>query len=120
MATFNESINSTTLDTSFGEYTFTLSTPYVLQVGDRIMIEYGGPQGIEIEVWNSDKFDGANTRRVRYTTAYSFSNTVDVTGRFIYELKPKYSSPKNYLFNLFIFDYFLKYFSLMQYYFVDN
>ena len=69
MATFNETINSTTLDTSFAEYTFTMTTPYVLQVGDRIMIEYGGPQGIEIEVWNSNKFDGANTRRVRYTTS---------------------------------------------------
>ena len=80
MATFNESINSTTLDTSFGEYTFTLATPYVLQVGDRIMIEYGGPPAIDLELWNSDKFDGANTRRVRYTTSYSFSNSVDVTG----------------------------------------
>ena len=80
VATFNEIINSTTLDISFAEYTFTMTTPYVLQVGDRIMVEYGGPLGIEMEVWNSDKFDGLNTRRVRYTTTYSFSNTVDVTG----------------------------------------
>ena len=80
MATFNETINSTTLDTSFAEYTFTLSTPYTIQVGDRIMIEYGGPQAVEIEVWTSDQFDGANTRRVRYSGVYSFSNTADVTG----------------------------------------
>ena len=68
VATFNETINSTTLDTSFAEYTFTLSTPYTIAVGDRIMIEYGGPQAVEIEVWTSDQFDGANTRRVRYST----------------------------------------------------
>ena len=80
MATFNETINSATLDTSFAEYTFTLTTPYIIQVGDRIMIEYGGPQAVEIEVWTSDQFDGANTRRVRYSGVYSFSNTVDVTG----------------------------------------
>jgi hypothetical protein len=68
------------LDTSFAERTFTLTTPYTIQVGDRIMVEYSGPSGVELELWNSDKFDGANTRRVRYTTAYSVSDTVDVTG----------------------------------------
>ena len=45
VATFNETINSTTLDTSFAEYTFTLTTPYTIAVGDRIMIEYAGPVG---------------------------------------------------------------------------
>ena len=44
------------------------------------MIEYGGPSGVEMEVWLSDKFDGANTRRVRFTNAYGTSNTADVTG----------------------------------------
>jgi len=80
VATFAQTINSATLSTSFAEVTFTMSTPYVLQVGDRVMVEYGGPSGIELEVWNSDKFDGANTRRVRYTTIYSVSNTAEVTG----------------------------------------
>ena len=72
-------LNPVTLDTSFAEYTFTLTTPYTIAVGDRIMIEYSGPSGVEMEVWLSDKFDGANTRRVRYTTTYAYSNTVDVT-----------------------------------------
>jgi Domain of unknown function (DUF1929) len=80
MATFNETINSATLDASFAEHTFTLTTPYTIQVGDRIMVEYGGPSGVEVEVWLSDKFDGANTRRVRYTTTYGTSNTADLTG----------------------------------------
>ena len=44
------------------------------------MIEYGGPSGVEMEVWLSDKFDGANTRRVRFTNAYGTSSIADVTG----------------------------------------
>ena len=43
VATFNETINPVTLDTSFAEYTFTMTTPYTIAVGDRIMIEYSGP-----------------------------------------------------------------------------
>ena len=43
VATFNETIDSTTLGTAFSEYTFTLVNPYTIQTGDRIMIEYGGP-----------------------------------------------------------------------------
>ena len=62
MATFNETINSSTLGTAFAEYTFTLSTPYTIQVGDKILIEYGGPQTVIIDIWNIDKFDGSNTR----------------------------------------------------------
>ena len=80
VATFNETINSTTLGTSFAEYTFTLTTPYTIAAGDRIMIEYAGPAGVDIEVWLTDQFNGANTRRVRYTTTYAFSDTADVTG----------------------------------------
>ncbi len=57
-----------------------MATAYTIAVGDRIMIEYGGPFGVDIELWLSDKFDGLNTRRVRYTTTYSVSNVVDVTG----------------------------------------
>ena len=57
-----------------------MTTPYTIAVGDRIMIEYSGPSGVELELWNSNQFDGANTRRVRYTTTYTFSDLVEVTG----------------------------------------
>jgi hypothetical protein len=80
VATFNESINSTTLGTSFAEYTFTLTTPYTIAVGDRIMIEYAGPVAVDMEVSLTDQFNGANTRRVRFTTTYGTANDVDVTG----------------------------------------
>ena len=33
-----------------------------------------------MEGWITDQFDGANTRRVRYTTTYATANDVDVTG----------------------------------------
>jgi hypothetical protein len=81
VATFNESIDSTALGTSFGEYTFTLNTAYIIQNGDRMMIEYNGPSSVNIEIWNVDKFDGANTRRIRYNgTSYAGSNTEEITG----------------------------------------
>lgn len=45
------------------------------------MIEYTGPAAINIEIWNVDKIDGSNTRRVRYDgTSYIGGNTEDVTG----------------------------------------
>ena len=50
------------------EYTFTLSTPYTIQLGDKILIEYGGPTSISIDIWNVDKVDGNNTRRMRFLT----------------------------------------------------
>jgi fibronectin type 3 domain-containing protein len=80
VATFNETIDSTTLGTAFAEYTFTLSTPYTIQFGDKILIEYGGPQTVSIDIWNIDKFDGSNTRRTRYLTGYVPTNTEDVAG----------------------------------------
>ena len=80
VVTFNETINSTTLGTSFTEYTFTLTTPYTIAVGDRIMIEYVGRVAVDMEIQNIDQFNGANTRRVRYTTTYGTANDVDVTG----------------------------------------
>ena len=81
VATFNETINSTTLGTAFAEYTFTLPNPYTIQSKDRIMVEYGGPAAVNIEIWNVDKFDGGNTRRIRYDgTSYIGSNTEEVTG----------------------------------------
>ena len=65
VATFNETIDSTTLGTAFSEYTFTLVNPYTIQTGDRIMIEYGGPAAVQLEIWTADMFDGGNTRRIR-------------------------------------------------------
>ena len=36
---------------------------------------------INIEIWNVDKFDGGNTRRIRYDgTAYAGNSTEEVTG----------------------------------------
>ena len=68
------------MTTSFAEYTFTLTTPYIIANGDRIMVEYNGPAAVDMELWSADKFDGTNTRRVRYTTWSSSNTTQDVTG----------------------------------------
>ena len=80
--TFNESIDSTSLTTTYAEYTFTLTNPYTIQSGDRIMIEYGGPAAIQIDIWeNGDKFDGNNTRRIRYViSGYTGSANEEVCG----------------------------------------
>jgi hypothetical protein len=80
VATFTEVISAATLSASFAEYTFTLTTPYIIANGDKIMIEYNGPAAVDMELWNVDKFDGSNTRRVRYTTSYSSNITQDVAG----------------------------------------
>jgi fibronectin type 3 domain-containing protein len=81
IATFNQTINSTALGTAFAEYTFTLTNPYTIQPGDRIMIEYGGPASVQLEQWNIDKIDGSNTRRIRYDGAiYVGGNAEDVAG----------------------------------------
>ena len=46
------------------------------------MVEYGGPASVIIDIWNIDKFDGSNTRRVRYSTTNpnAGSNAEDVAG----------------------------------------
>jgi fibronectin type 3 domain-containing protein len=80
-ATFNESIDSTTLGTAFSEYTFTLTTPYTIQKGDRIMVEYDGPSAVHVEIWNPEKIDGSNTRRIRFgDTGYAANVSEDVCG----------------------------------------
>jgi len=82
VATFSETINSASLGTSFAEYTFTLVNPYTIRSGDRIMIEYSGPAAVNIEIWNTDQIDGANTRRVRYdSSGYVGGNDQDICGR---------------------------------------
>ena len=80
VATFNEIIDSTTLGSAFSEYTFTLSTPYTIQLGDKILIEYGGPPSIAIDIWTVDKFDGPNTRRIRFLTSYVQNVAEEVAG----------------------------------------
>lgn len=79
-ATFNEIINSTTLGTAYSEYTFTLTNPHIIQSGDKILIEYGGPVAVQMEIWNVDKFNGSNTRRTRYLTSYVTNNSEEVVG----------------------------------------
>ena len=69
------------LTTSFTGVTFTLAAPYTLQNGDRILVEYGGATGIQIELYTTDQFDGALTRRTRYQSGvYSESSTTDIVG----------------------------------------
>ena len=85
VATFDQTIDSTTLPPVFAEYIFTLTNPYTIQSGDRIMIEYGGPASIQLEVWNVDKIDGSSTRRVRHNgTGYFYSATIDIAGTMSY------------------------------------
>lgn len=81
VATFNESFDASTLPTSFAERTFTLATPYVIQAGDRILIEFNGSGRVELSVWTTDQIDGPNTRRVRFDgTFYGTASSHDVVG----------------------------------------
>ena len=79
-ATFIESIESSLLSNTFELYAFTLTTPYAIKPGDRIMIEYNGPGAVEVEVWNEDKFDGTNTRPVTFDGTNYGSGPWEVTG----------------------------------------
>ena len=79
VASFNEVIDSTTLGASFAPVTFSLTTPYTLQDGDRILVEYGGNTGILIEIFTTDQFNGTLTRRTRFqTAAYSEAAATDI------------------------------------------
>jgi hypothetical protein len=81
VAAFSETIDSSTLPTSFAERMFTLTTARTIQIGDRILIEYDGPGRVEMSVWTSDQVDGSNTRRTRYAGgAYAGASTVDIVG----------------------------------------
>lgn len=93
VATFQESPLATSLTTSFLPYTFTLATPYTLVNGDKIMIEYSGANGISIEVYSTDQFDGALTRRVRFTSpTYATGNTNDIVATIDDGLTPSATS----------------------------
>jgi len=80
VATFNETINAADLPITFAKLVFTLTTPYVIKAGDRILIEYSGLSYIHIEKWNTSKTDGSATRAVKYITSYSGEDNSDITG----------------------------------------
>jgi len=80
VATFSETFDASSLSTSFAERAFTLPTAYVIQTGDRILVEYSGPARVEMSVAATDKIDGSNTRRTRYDGAYAGASTVDIVG----------------------------------------
>jgi len=82
VATFNETPNAASLPTSFAPFDFTLTSAYVIQAGDKILVEYSGPARVDISTWAVDKFDGSATRRTRYAgTAYAYGNSSDVVGK---------------------------------------
>lgn len=79
VATLSETIDAASLSTSFAEQTFTLTAAYVIQAGDRILVEYSGPGRVEIDAHATDRIDGSNTHRVRYDgTGYIGANAVDI------------------------------------------
>lgn len=80
---FVEAFPATGLSTVFADVVFTLASPYTLASGDRILVEYNGPANtVQIDLWTTDHFDGANTRRTRYAGGvYSEGNTADIVGK---------------------------------------
>ena len=80
MGTATEVIDSTTLSTSFADVSFTFSSAIVLGNGYRILVEYAGATGIQIELYTTDQFDTSLTRRTRFQSAvYSESSTADIS-----------------------------------------
>jgi hypothetical protein len=74
-------MDAASLSTTFAEQTFTMTIPYTINAGDRILVEYGGPARVEIDARATDQVDGSNTRRIRYDgTSYIGGNTVDIVG----------------------------------------
>jgi hypothetical protein len=81
VATFGETVSASTLSTAFANHSFTLSSPYTIGTGDKILIEYSGPARVEIEAWGTDQIDSSNTRRVRFDgTSFIGGNTSDIVG----------------------------------------
>jgi fibronectin type 3 domain-containing protein len=80
VATFDQTIASTSLSATFTEYTFTLANPYTIQTGDRILIEYNGPPSVRLEMWDVDRIGGSDTRVISYKGKYTSNNTQDITG----------------------------------------
>jgi hypothetical protein len=81
VATFSETLDAASLPAAFAPFDFTLASAYVIQTGDRILVEYSGPARVDMSVSTANPFDGTNTRRARYSgTAYAFANADDVVG----------------------------------------
>lgn len=81
VASFAETISASSLSTSFANYDFTLGSPYTINAGDKVLVEYGGPARVELEAWSTDQFDGSNTRRIRFSgTSFIGGNTSDIVG----------------------------------------
>jgi hypothetical protein len=83
VARFSETIDAAGLPTSFSAIVFTLSSPYVIRANDRMLVEYSGPERVDVEASNGDRFDGSLTRRVKYGAggySGSFQNTKDTLG----------------------------------------
>lgn len=80
VATFNEIIKSTILPTSSKAYRFNLSTPRTISANDRLVILYGGAATINISIYNTDQFDGADTLRTRWNgTIWVNGTTEEIT-----------------------------------------
>ncbi|HEX2013992.1 MAG TPA: galactose oxidase-like domain-containing protein, partial [Nitrososphaera sp.] len=75
VATFSETINASSLPTNFAPFEFTLPAPRIIQTNDRILVQYDGPSRVDVEGWNSDKFDGSATRRVKYNSSNGYSGS---------------------------------------------
>jgi fibronectin type 3 domain-containing protein len=77
---FTQTIQASSLGNFFGEYTFTLPSPYSITSNDRILIEYSGQNGVDVETWNTDRFDGTNTRTVSFSGGYTSQSSSDLVG----------------------------------------
>jgi hypothetical protein len=81
VATFNETVNSTSLPTAWTAIEFNLPAPYVIQTGDRLLIEYDGPPSVDISRTNIDAIDGSVTRRTYFNgTSYTGGSAQDIAG----------------------------------------
>jgi hypothetical protein len=77
--------SSLTASPSYLAYEFVFDTPRTIQANDRILIEYDGPNGVRMDAWNVQKFDGTKTRRTKYSSSTglysgSFMNEKDTSG----------------------------------------
>jgi hypothetical protein len=81
----SQSIAASTLTAGYQAYEFVFDTPRTVQANDRILIEYDGLNGVRMDAWNVQKFDGTKTRRTKYssvtgTYSGSFMNENDTSG----------------------------------------
>jgi hypothetical protein len=81
-ATFDQAIPANTLTTGYKPYLFTLPEPYTIKKNDLILVEYTGPYGVRIDMWNTDKIHGDKTRRIKLKLdgTYGSSSSQDISG----------------------------------------